>query len=305
MNPPLSPLDPAVLRQAMLAPDGEYARVELVAQTGSTNADLVTAAASGQWPDLAVLVAENQLAGRGRLDRQWSTATGSSAIASVLLRPEGDDRLPPLPQESYSWITLLAAVALCEALAVTAGLNADLKWPNDVLVDGRKIAGILAQLVPAPAPTASTAGAVSTAGPAVVVGTGINVGQSQDELPVPTATSLALEDATTLDRNALLPDYLNRFARLYRSFRTVGGDPGQPLEGDSSLLELVSARMVTLGSEVRAELPGGLTLQGRAVGLDRHGSLLVADSAGITHAVSAGDVVHLRRHEAQGPGAYA
>ncbi|HEY8295667.1 MAG TPA: biotin--[acetyl-CoA-carboxylase] ligase [Micrococcaceae bacterium] len=317
MNP-LLPLDLDALRHALMAPVGEFARVELVAETGSTNADVVAAAAE-QWPELSVLMAENQLAGRGRLDREWNTPPDSSIIASVLLRP--GDALPGLKalgQEAYSWISLLAALALADALDGSAGLRAELKWPNDVLVGGRKVAGILAQLVPgAPAtpPSGGSAGGAggpegaetpaNPAGPAVVVGTGVNVGQSQQDLPVPTATSLAMEGAKTLDRNVLIPAYLNRFARLYRSFRAVGGDARLPLDDGQSLLQLASARMATLGSQVRAELPGGITLQGLAVGLDPQGSLLVTDSAGTTRAISAGDVVHLRRHEAEGSGGYA
>jgi BirA family biotin operon repressor/biotin-[acetyl-CoA-carboxylase] ligase len=323
MNRQLLPLDLDALRHALLAPAGGYARVELLAETGSTNADMVANAASAQWPELSVLVAENQSSGRGRLDREWSTPPGSSIIASVLLRPgspagrnaagqagnPAEQDAIALPQESYSWISLLAAMALADALESAAGLGAELKWPNDVLAGGRKVAGILAQLVPAALGGASGSpsgtGPANPARPAVVVGTGVNVGQSHAELPVPTATSLAEEGAATLDRNVLLPAYLNRFARLYQGFRAAGGDAQRPLENGLSLLQLVSARMVTLGSDVRAELPGGITLQGQAVGLDAHGALLVADSAGTTHVVSAGDVVHLRRHEAQGPGAYA
>ena len=161
------------------------------------------------------------------------------------------------------------------------------------------MAGILAQLVP------GHPGQHDARWPAVVIGTGVNVSQSTEQLPVPTATSLALEGAADLDRNELLATYLNRFAQLYRSFRAVGGNARLPLRGGDSLLQIATARMATLGSAVRAELPGGVTLLGTATGLDQNGSLLVADSEGTTHTVSAGDVVHLRRHEAEGPGAYA
>ncbi len=120
MNP-LLPLDLDALRHALMAPTGEFARVDVVAETGSTNADVV-AAASEQWPDLSVLIAENQLAGRGRLDREWNTPPGSSIIASVLLRPgDAGPGLKALGQEAYSWISLLAALALADALDGAAG----------------------------------------------------------------------------------------------------------------------------------------------------------------------------------------
>ncbi len=293
------PLDLNVLRRALVSPAASYSRVELAASTGSTNADLVAAAASPdrlQWPDLSALVAEMQLAGRGRLDRQWVSPAGSSMIVSVLLRPgTAGRRFPP---RALSWLSLLAAIALIDALGSTAGIKADLKWPNDVLVKGQKLAGILAQLTPAGEPTVPG----SEAGPAVVVGTGVNVTQRPEELPVDTATSLAIEGAVTLDRNVLLPAYLARFGVLYLAFCAAEGDPRCPLDGGGSLMQRATAAMVTLGTQVRADLPGDKSLYGVAVGLDATGSLLLTDAQGSTHVVSAGDVVHLRRHEAGGAG---
>jgi len=193
----------------------------------------------------------------------------------------------PVPTQSYSWLSLLAAVALREALQETAGITAEIKWPNDVLVNGRKVAGILAQMTPL------GDGSV----PAVILGVGLNVSLAEEELPVPTATSLALEGATTTDRTALLKSYLSRFARLYRSFCNSEGDPAAGLVGGPSLHKRVESAMVTLGREVRAHLPGDHELVGHASRLDEHGSLLVVDHGGREHVVTAGDVVHLRATE--------
>jgi len=253
--------------------------------TGSTNQDLLRAVTvePDKWADLAVLTAEHQTAARGRLDRQWEAPEMSSVLVSIVLRPVTAGGMP-VPTQTYSWLSLLAAVALREALQETAGVTADIKWPNDVLVNGRKIAGILAQMSPLSDGTV----------PAVILGVGLNVRLAQDELPVPTATSLALEGATTTDRTALLKSYLSRFARLYRSFCNSEGDPTAGLAGGPSLHKRVESAMVTLGKEVRAHLPGDNELVGHASRLDEHGSLLVVDHGGREHVVTAGDVVHLR-----------
>ncbi|MCZ2402904.1 biotin--[acetyl-CoA-carboxylase] ligase [Paenarthrobacter sp. Z7-10] len=300
MTPDPEPLDVGVLRGVLLQPAGQFARVDLVRRTGSTNADLVAAVsspASELWPDLSMLCAEEQSSGRGRMDRVWNAPPGSSVIVSVLLRPNAHGR--NLAPDACAWMSMLAALGLIDALDVAAGISAELKWPNDVLVAGRKVSGILAHLVPV------NSGAGAGYGTAVVLGTGINVSQTSPQLPVSTATSLALQNADTLDRNILLVAYMQRFAALYRSFCDGGGSPRLPLWEGKSLLQLVSARMATLGCAVRVELPGGRMLHGEAIGLDAHGSLLVRDGAGSTHPVSAGDVVHLRRQQPDGTVAYA
>ena len=197
------------------------------------------------YPDLSVLTAEYQSAARGRLDRHWEAPARSSVSVSMVLRPVNAEGRP-LPTQSYSWLSLLAALALREALLETAGIPAELKWPNDVLVRGRKIAGILAQLGP------MGDGAV----PPVVLGTGLNVTLTEAELPVPTATSVLLEHPTTVDRTALLKSYLSRFATLYRSFCNADGDPAAGMAGGPSLHKRVEHVLTTLGKQVRAQLPG-------------------------------------------------
>ena len=162
-------------------------QVEVVEEAGSTNA-LVAERAQADGPEGLVIVAEHQTAGRGRLDRTWETPARSALTFSVLLRPK-------TAAATWPWIPLLTGYEVSKALRA-AGFDASVKWPNDVLLrrhDGaeRKVAGILVERV-------ETAG-----GPAAVVGVGLNVGMTADELPVPEATSLAIEGAAP-DRTELL-----------------------------------------------------------------------------------------------------
>lgn len=275
------------------------ARLEVVDSTGSTNADLlrwVTVEPSA-WPDMSVLTAEYQTAARGRLDRHWEAPPLSSVSVSVVLRPANAEGRP-LPTQSYSWLSLIGALALRETLLETAGLPAELKWPNDVLVRGKKIAGILAQLGPM----------VDGSVPPVILGTGLNVTLREEELPVPTATSVVLEAPRTADRTELLKSYLSHFAVLYRSFCNADGDPAAGLAGGPSLHKRVEAVMTTLGKQVRAQLPGDHEIIGHASRLDEYGSLLVVDRESREHVVTAGDVVHLRpwtSPDESGQGGYA
>lgn len=352
-------LDGPVLKAALTHPQGSFARVQVVASSGSTNTDLAAGAANVDeyWPDLSVLIADAQPAGKGRMGRSWEAPAGAAMISSVFVRPAeqaaaatGTDAGPSttagartgnspaaradavdtdaFAPTGYGWLSILAGVALCGAVRSLTGVPAELKWPNDVVVRGRKLAGILAQLVPAKVVTANdvsgaagpgvsgTHGAAGThgglrvqAGPGVVVGAGVNVSLQAGELPTDRATSLLLENATTLDRNLLLPAYLNHFAELYRDFVAVGGDALRPLAGGRaqgrSVMELAQECMSTLGQEVRAELPGGAMLHGTATALGPDGGLLLRDAAGTVHAVSAGDVIHLRRTGPDGAVKYA
>ncbi|MGK3955132.1 biotin--[acetyl-CoA-carboxylase] ligase [Arthrobacter sp. R4] len=274
----------ALADQDFLSATG-IAKLVVVDSTGSTNADLLRSVTvePKSWPDLSVLTAEYQTAARGRLDRRWEAPPLSSVSVSIVLRPVNAEGRP-LPAQCYSWLSLLAALALRETLLETAGIPAELKWPNDVLVRGRKIAGILAQLGPM----------VEGSAPPVILGTGLNVSLSSAELPVPTATSVALEQPVTVDRTLLLKSYLSHFAVLYRSFCNADGDPAAGMAGGPSLHKRVEAVLVTLGKQVKAQLPGDHEIIGHATRLDDYGSLLVVDGAAHEHVVTAGDVVHLR-----------
>ncbi|QDY88857.1 biotin--[acetyl-CoA-carboxylase] ligase [Arthrobacter sp. UKPF54-2] len=284
-TPDRPPLDQGALGDAAFLSAHGIAQLSVVESTGSTNADLLHGVSVDPraYPDLTVLAAEYQSAARGRLDRHWEAPARSSVSVSIVLRPVNAEGRP-LPTQSYSWLSLLAALALREALLETAGIPAELKWPNDVLVRGKKIAGILAQLGP------MGDGAV----PPVVLGTGLNVTLIAAELPVPTATSVLLEQPMTVDRTALLKSYLSRFATLYRSFCNADGDPAAGMAGGPSLHKRVEHVLTTLGKQVRAQLPGDHEIIGHATRLDDYGSLLVVDAGGHEHVVTAGDVVHLR-----------
>ncbi|MFD3329244.1 biotin--[acetyl-CoA-carboxylase] ligase [Streptomyces sp. NPDC058701] len=264
------PLNAAGLQRALVVEGGLWTSLEVVPATGSTNSDLAARAAT--LPEGAVLVAEEQTAGRGRLDRSWVAPPRSGLFFSVLLKP-GD----AVPQERWGWLTLLAGVATATGLSRAAGVDTALKWPNDLLVtvdgDERKAGGILAERV----------------AEGVVLGIGLNVTLTEDELPVPAAGSLALAKASVTDRDPLLRAVLRSLEEWYGNWRAAGGDPAA-----SGLQETYAAGCATLGRHVRAELPGGRTLTGTAEAVDADGRLVIRTAEDRHEAVGAGDVIHLR-----------
>ncbi|MFG3546927.1 biotin--[acetyl-CoA-carboxylase] ligase [Streptomyces sp. NPDC047725] len=265
------PLNPAALRRGLVREGGLWRQLDVVQRTGSTNSDLVARAAAGTADEGSVLVAEEQTAARGRLDRQWSAPARSGLFFSVLLRPA------EVPLARWGWLPLLTGVAVATGLSRAAGVDTALKWPNDLLVtvDGeeRKAGGILAE----------------RAGDGVVVGVGVNVTLRADELPVPRAGSLALAGAVSTDRDPLLRGVLRALEDWYGRWRSAGGDPVA-----SGLQETYAAGCATLGRTVRAELPGDRSLVGEAVAVDGDGRLVLATDAGVQQPVGAGDIVHLR-----------
>jgi BirA family biotin operon repressor/biotin-[acetyl-CoA-carboxylase] ligase len=273
-TPLADPLDVVALRSELLAPAGPVARLDVVARTGSTNADLLAAARAGA-PDRAVLAAELQQAGRGRLDRRWTSPPGAGLTVSVLLRPSG------VPTARWGWLPLLAGLALLRTVTELTPLAAALKWPNDLLLGPpggpavAKCAGLLAE--------ADAGGAE----PAVVIGIGLNVRNRRDELP-DGASSLHAEGAE-VSRNALLAALLRRLLADEAAWRAAGGDPDAV-----GLLADYRAACATLGSPVRIEQPGGVSTFATASDVDGDGRLLVREQSGATRAVAAGDVVHLR-----------
>ncbi|MBO0786215.1 MAG: biotin--[acetyl-CoA-carboxylase] ligase, partial [Actinobacteria bacterium] len=158
------------LRRALVRPGGLWQQVRVVAATGSTNADLLAEAAAGA-PEGTVLVAEAQTAGKGRLGRSWASPAGTGLTFSVLLRPEG------VPPTLLGWLPLLTGVAVAAAASEAAAVECRLKWPNDVLAGGAKLAGILVE--------GQAAG--------LVAGIGLNVCQRPADLPGPAATSVMIE----------------------------------------------------------------------------------------------------------------
>ncbi|QGN45429.1 biotin--[acetyl-CoA-carboxylase] ligase [Micromonospora sp. WMMD558] len=279
------PLSAARLRRALVAPHGPWARLELRAETASTNADVAEAARTGE-PEGLVVVAERQTAGRGRRGRAWQSPARAGIATSVLLRPGeavADRGWPPAPSSAYGWLPLLAGVALVEAVARLAELEATLKWPNDLLLGDAKCAGILAETV---------TGATPAAPPAVVLGIGLNVTLRADELPEnPTglpATSLQLAGAAATDRDPLLRALLRSLADWYGRWRAAGGSAVE-----SGLHAAYLDACATVGRQVRVLLPGGGELTGTATGVDPDGHLVVTAPDG-DHRLTAGDVLHLR-----------
>ncbi|MEU2617130.1 biotin--[acetyl-CoA-carboxylase] ligase [Streptomyces sp. NPDC007157] len=266
------PLGAAGLRRALVRDGGLYCGIEVVQRTGSTNSDLVARALAGDADEGAVLVAEEQTSGRGRLDRRWTAPARSGLFFSVLLKPA------EVPVARWGWLPLLTGVAVATGLARVAGVDTALKWPNDLLVtvgdEERKAGGILAE---------------RAGEDAVVVGVGINVTLRAEELPVPQAGSLALAGAVTTDRDPLLRAVLRSLEDWYGRWRAAGGDPAR-----SGLQETYAAGCATLGRTVRAELPGDRSLVGEAVAVDGDGRLVIATEEGVQEPVGAGDIVHLR-----------
>lgn len=259
------PLSARALTDALVAPGELWTRVEVLEQTTSTNADAMAAAGRGA-PEGLVVVAEHQSAGRGRAGRSWSAPPRSGLMFSVLLRPS------PAHRAQWGSLTLLTGVAVVEAVRRVAGVDAVLKWPNDVLVGERKLAGILAE----------------SSADAVVVGVGLNVSLRADELPVEHATSLALEQAVCVDRVPLLRAVLRDLARWYARWAHHDADLVA-----SGLLDTYRGHCATLGREVAIHLPGGEVVCGQAVDVD-HAGCLVCDIAGTRRSFAAGDIVHVR-----------
>lgn len=293
------PLNVAALRRALLVPDGLWTSVDVVAETGSTNADLAELARAGR-PEGAVLIAESQRTGRGRLGRDWQAPPRAGLTLSVLLRPG-----PGVPAGRAGWLPLLAGVAMVESIGRVAFVDAALKWPNDLLVRSAttpggpvgerapaneggygKCAGLLAEAVPGP-----DAGVT----PAIVLGIGLNVSQRADELPVRDepgalpATSLGLVGALCTDRDPLLRALLRGLSDWYGRWRWAAGDPEA-----SGLRDAYRGCCASLGHQVRVQLPGGDEFTGVATDVDGDGRLVVAESSGARRAVAAGDVWHLR-----------
>lgn len=238
--------------------------LRVLASSSSTNSELLALAADPALPSFTALLTLDQTAGRGRLDRTWVTPAGTALALSVLVR---DALRHPLA----SWLPLLAGLCLAEALDGVAPGRVAVKWPNDLLLDGRKVCGILVEVAPG--------------GRDAVVGSGLNLTQTAEQLPVETATSLALAgvplSAEQLD--TLVAGYLGRLRNELES-------PG-PV---ARLRERVVARCATVGQRVRVALADGSELVGMASGIDATGRLEVTPDSADAVVVAVGDVTHVR-----------
>jgi len=271
------PLSQAALRRALVTDGGLWTALEYMPRTGSTNADAATAARENA-PEGYVVVADEQTAGRGRLDRAWQSPPRAGLAVSVLLRPGRfvpTRGWSPVPTSGYAQLPLLAGVALAETVRRLGEVDAVLKWPNDLLIGGRKVAGILAETVP---------GVDPLDGPAVVLGIGLNVTLREAELPHAGATSLQLAEAACVDRDPLLRALLRGLADWYERWREAGGDGTA-----SGLIETYRFHCATIGAKVSVALPGGEQVGGIVTQVDEDGRLVVDGRP-----IAAGDVVHLR-----------
>ena len=261
--------------------------VEVLDEVGSTN-EVVRERAVAGAPDGLVVVADHQTDGRGRLGRRWVSPPGTSLTFSMLARPG-------VPTRSWPWLPLLTGYAVAKTLTAM-GYAAGVKWPNDVLIsppgsgEAKKVAGVLVERLE------------TDEGPAAVVGVGLNVDMTEDELPEPGATALSLEERSTdvpappvpgerpLDRTEVLVAVLSSLREAYDAWQAGGDMTGM------RLADSYASACLTVGSDVRVELPDGRVLSGRAVGIDPSGQLLV-ETDGAREAVGAGDVLHVRSAE--------
>ena len=242
-----------------------WTSVRCIRETGSTNADLAEAARQGAASG-AVLLSEHQTAGRGRFDRRWETPLGTSIAVSVSLEPRR-------PVSEWGWLSLLAGVAVRGGVLEATGADparVELKWPNDVLIDGRKVCGILSEVVE----TAS--------GRQAVVGMGINIALTEHELPVSNATSLRIAGLPE-NKDALVVATLTRLADLVADW-----EQGRDVRG------AYARECASVGRRVRIVESAQLTREGVGLDVDTAGRLVVRLDDGSRRPFAAGDVHHLR-----------
>jgi BirA family biotin operon repressor/biotin-[acetyl-CoA-carboxylase] ligase len=234
---------------------GSYWRVSVFQSVTSTQIELI-GKENLQHGD--VYVTEYQSAGRGRLDRTFEATKSSALLFSFYLEPKRS-------KLEWSAIPLLAGLSLVTALKILdEKVATNLKWPNDLLIGDKKVAGIL----------------VEARYDGVIVGIGLNVEMAKSELPVPTTTSLILESFTELNRNVILPEILKHLALTIGLWES----------GSSIAFEQYRQMSSTLGREVEVHLPSGEILKSRAMGINEMGELQLASGA----RVNVGDVIHLR-----------
>lgn len=268
----------ASLRRALEERGLDHVASAVLEETGSTNADLAARAATGHAGHGSLIVARHQTSARGRLERTWSSIPDSSVLMSFLIDPalmSGGGAVVPdeTYRERFGTIPVAVGAGVVAAVREVTGVHAELKWPNDVLVGDRKLAGILCQLVP------------HRGGHAVVVGIGLNVRQSEEELPVETAVSLRTAGCESVDAAGLIAAIVDR-SLIAASAAFVRGD-----------LSSASAVMATLGQQVRVERVASDPSQdqyGTAVELTPDGALAVRGEDGLVFSVKAGDVWHVR-----------
>lgn len=249
---PRAPLNKSIIAAKI----SQYWRVSVLELTTSTQSDLAELVNSSVAKSGELIAAEFQSQGRGRLDRSFDAPPATALLFSLYLQPKRQ-------HSDWSFISFLAAIAMHEVISEGLQEKTTLKWPNDILIGNKKVAGLLAQQV----------------GDGVIVGIGLNVAMSEAELPVPTATSLSLAGSKKLDRNELLAEFLNRFENIFAQW-----------DSGANFLENYRLISSTIGLEVRVEVTGRDPLEGKAVAISEQGALILSDG----FEVNVGDVVHLR-----------
>lgn len=245
------------------------------------------------WNTLDWVATGDQTSGTGRLGRAWVAPNGTSLALSVFFRV---DEPGEIPSHEAAWLSVLCALSLTRTIEELGAASdaARLKWPNDVLLNGKKVAGILAQFHSVLNPAEAVASGEREASSGVVVGIGTNISLTQEQLPVRTATSLALEGIEA-DIDRVCEVFLSHIRSDFEKLKASGYRTSVWLRG------AVKEKLSSLGLDVRAELPNGRHVIGECVDLDPDGALIVETADGQSHRISAGDIVHLRRSD----GAYA
>lgn len=262
LPPPLSQND---LRACFAARGVQIGDLAVLDSTASTNDVAVDLAGQGA-PAWSLVTAEHQTGGRGRLGRHWESTRSSNLLFSVVLRPGS-------LHSALGWLPLLGGVAVAQGVKEVTGIEAQVKWPNDVVIVGeqgpRKLAGLLAERTP----------------DAVIVGVGLNVHAGQAELPIPTATSIAIETGTTPDRAQLLAAVLDAWQRLWADFE----------KSSEHLRQTYREWSATLGTAVKAIVNDQTELVGTVVDVDSDGHLVIETEFGALQTITAADIQHLRR----------
>lgn len=230
----------------------------------STNTELSRLASEGAEEGVSV-VADEQTAGRGRLQRAWSSPRGAGLYFSILLRPK-------IPQNYWPLITFMAAIAVGDALREAAGVETDIKWPNDLLSGERKICGILAEAIDTPD------------GRAVILGIGINL--TQNAFPpelANVATSVAEAGGRAADRDVILAALLDALSRWYALLE----NPAQIVDAWSNRSSYAMGKLVQVSN-------GDDVWQGTTSGIEPDGALRLRTASGEIKLVRAGDVHSIR-----------
>ncbi|WP_082686857.1 biotin--[acetyl-CoA-carboxylase] ligase [Bacillus sp. FJAT-27445] len=234
-------------------------------ETVDSTQKLALALSAADAPEGTLVVADEQTSGRGRMDRKWHSPKGSGIWMSLLLRPD-------IPPQRAPQLTLLTAVAVARAIEEASGISVAIKWPNDILVNGKKITGILTEMQ-----------AESDRIHSVIIGIGVNVNQKNEDFPGELqgiATSIALETGQEARRSMIIREFCSQFEKLYLIFLEKGFYP---------IKLLWESYAQGMGSRVRARTYSGV-IEGKALGITNEGVLQLEDVSGRIHQIYSADI---------------